>query len=209
MNEIVIIKESLQQVSIDQVWSRFREGVVRLVTVSAPEIHDLAEIYMELKRRGEDVSEVEYIANCLCLEAVAEGVLSAAIVARLRGHTAALKIASRLLPEEQMKLLNMNKVRVAQHGKTGIKVVDVSIEKLSLAQCSRLIDDKNQRLRPIDEQMALMKPRRDRLRPDTHTFPYKVRKDQEAELRKVAEQRHTNVLDLISRALVAQGWMSK
>lgn len=119
--------------------------------VTTKALYRAAYVWRELERRGEDLSDLKKKGLCAFLPMIADGKLLPEIVIQLNGSKAAVTHTSRLLIEEQRKLLDAGEVEVRRDSG---EVARVKIEKLSPREFERAIDPKAGKIIPVAEQVA-------------------------------------------------------
>ena len=135
---------SLATMATDDLWSALRDQM----EITAVHVQRMAEIWIELERRGEDMSAMrsgigQYLA------AVARGKLLPGVVVRLAGNQIALRGVSTLTLENQRLLLDHGSVRVRRDTDS---TVEVPIHRLTAADIHRAVDSVGGEIIPPDQQ---------------------------------------------------------
>lgn len=127
--------------------------LARVLTVTAETILYLAEIWKELQRRGEDLSELRTgVAQFLPL--IASGQLRADVIVRFAGRQHLLRAVAALPVEEQKRLASGGKVETIHQFANGrVEPILVAASDMTVAQVKLAFD--YGRIRSVGEQTNL------------------------------------------------------
>jgi len=150
-SEIAAVRASLIDLTVDQL----KAALAAQITTTAREVERLAAIWIELERRGEDMSSFR-TGIARYLPAVAAGRLASEAVIRLAGNQTTLRALAALEPEEQRRLLDAGTVEVA--GESGPRSVPLHL--LSPTEVHRAFDAIAGRVRTPAEQSVVVRGKR-------------------------------------------------
>lgn len=150
-SEIATIRSSLVTLTVEQL----RDALAAQITTTAREVERLAAIWIELERRGEDMSAFR-TGIAKYLPAVASGRLASEAVIRLAGNQTALRALAALEIEQQRRLLEAGAVEVT--GESGPRSVPLHL--LSPTEVHRVFDPIAGRVRTPAEQSVVVRGKR-------------------------------------------------
>lgn len=159
MTDYLTIVEPLTPAELTNISTQaLRAELARTLTISAQTLMRLALIWRELERRGEDLSDLRTgLAGYLPL--IAAGQLDAEVVVRFAGNKTLLQSVSRLPVDEQHRLATGGQVDVLTFDEHGNPIATpLPVHALTATQARLVFDDG--RLRPRDEQLALLNAKR-------------------------------------------------
>ena len=132
-----------------------RRALAQAIGITAKTLAYLAEIWRELERRGEDLSDLRS-GLMLYLPLVASGRLEPELVVRCAGQTMLLRAASELPLDQQRELLRTGAQIATTDADRQSVVVHKPLERLSAAEVRRLFS--MGRVRAAQEQMQMLAP---------------------------------------------------
>jgi len=131
-----------------------RAELARALTVTAETLAYLGEVWRELERRGEDLSDIRAGLGQY-LPRIAAGQLDAEVVVRFAGRQALLRAVGSLPINEQRRLALGGKVKVVSIGEAGkIEEAAVPVAMLTTQQV-RIVFDEG-RVRSVAEQQNII-----------------------------------------------------
>lgn len=143
----------ISALSTEQLYSALRDAA----EVTARSIVKMAAIWLELERRGEDMSKSRS-GLAAYLPAVASGRLVPEAIVKLAGNRTALRAIACLDADTQRQVLEAGTVAVVRE--EGAAPVQIQLQHLKPAEVNRAIDGVNGRIIPPAEQSVREKPRR-------------------------------------------------
>ena len=130
-----------------------RSLIARKIGDFAKHLLRLAAIWVELERRGEDMTALRGGIG-VYLPAIAAGTVLPETVVRFAGHTTLLRAVSSMTPEQQRKVLDDGKVLVAERKNGHHETRMLPVTALSSAQIRLVFADR--RIRNETEQVAIL-----------------------------------------------------
>lgn len=131
-----------------------RKRLAQTLTVTAEVLQDLAVIWRELERRGEDLSDLQSGLSAY-LPMIASGHVAAEAVVQFAGRASVLRQIAQLPIEEQRRLADGGMVRVLVTQPNGtVSEEDLPAQRLSLSQIRQVFAGGRIR-RPAEQLRAL------------------------------------------------------
>jgi hypothetical protein len=154
MNQIATINPS-QVANIEAIDTpTLKTELARALTLSAQHLSYLGKIWMELERRGEDLSELR-TGLAVYLPLIGAGQLDAAVVVKFAGQKTLLRAIATLPLYEQKRIAEGGTVQTLVLNETGEYMPrDIPANALTAMQARYVFDDG--RIRSIDEQRSII-----------------------------------------------------